>query len=324
MTPPMFAVSFSSPGFLVLLLLAPLLVFAHLEAQRRQRRYPVRFTAIDTLAGVLPTGPDWRRHAPAGLLAAALALLAVALAKPERTVEVPIQRASVVLVTDVSRSMQATDVVPSRLDAAREAAQAFTNRVPGGVKVGLVAFSTTAQTLQTPTSRHDEVIRALQGLRPISGTSTGAGLNTALDDLQIREQGRRPPSAIILLSDGVATDNPKGIIAARKAKRLGIPIYTVSLGTPDGEIELQDSTGQTRVLRVPPDPEALAGLARTAGGDAFLAEDSGALNEVYDRLGRLLGTRSEQRQITSVFAGLALLTLLGAVAGALRWGARLP
>jgi Ca-activated chloride channel family protein len=315
------AVSFAEPTFLLVLMLAPLLWLIHVEAGRRARRYPVRFTALDTLTGVLPKGPDWRRHLPAALLAAALAFLALALAKPQRTVAVPVQRASVVLVTDISRSMQALDVAPSRLDAARNAAETFVAKVPPGLRVGLVAFSDGAQTLQTPTADHVEINRALATLRPIAGTSTGAGLKTALEDLRLGDGNRRrPPSAIVLLSDGAATDGAAAFQAAAEARRLRVPIYTVALGTPDGEVTLPDG----RVLSVPPDPEALARIAAISGGEGFLAEDADALNAVYDRLGRQLGTRDERRQVTSAFAGVALVLLLGAVAGSLRWGARLP
>lgn len=313
--------SFASPLALPALLVVPLAIFAHVAAQRRRRRFPVRYTALSTLAAVVGEEPRYKRHVPFALLTLALAALALSLARPERTVAVPVERASVVLVTDVSRSMSATDVSPSRLEAARRAAQRFIDKVPGELRVGLVAFSDGAQTLQTPTTDREVLAGALRTLQPISGTATGAGLRTALDDLQIGldSTARRPPSAIVLLSDGSATDGTAAYEVANEAKRLRVPIYTVALGTPNGTIEL---SGQ--VLRVPPDPEALERIASLSGGEAFEAEDSDQLGAVYNRLGSQLGTKPEQREVTVLFAGAGLLLLAGAMAASLSLGGRLP
>ncbi|MGH2900807.1 MAG: VWA domain-containing protein, partial [Solirubrobacteraceae bacterium] len=261
------------------------------------------------------------RHVPLALFALALAALALSLARPEKTVQVAVQRASVVLVTDVSRSMSATDVSPTRLEAARRAALSFLGKVPGELRVGLVTFSDVAQTLQTPTTEHAAVSAALDTLQPISGTATGAGLATALDDLKVRAgdtSAKRPPAAIVLLSDGSATDGAAADQVAAEAKRLRVPIYTVALGTPDGTITLQG-----RTLSVPPDPDALERIATESGGEAFRAEDSDQLDAVYDRLGSQIGTKPEKREITVVFAGMALLLLAGALVSSLRSGSRL-
>jgi Ca-activated chloride channel family protein len=314
-------VSFQAPLALLCLFAVPLAILVHVSAQRRRRRYPVRFPALATLAAVVPSGPQWTRHVPSALFSVALAALALSLARPQHTVNVPVERASVVLVTDVSRSMSATDVSPTRLEAARRAAQNFLDNVPDELRVGLVSFSDIAQTLQTPTSDRDAVRNALETLQPLAGTATGAGLRTALDDLKIRADtsARRPPAALVLLSDGSATDGQAADEVAAEAKRLRVPIYTVALGTPDGTITLQ---GQ--VLRVPPDPEALKRIASASGGEAFRAEDSDQLDAVYNRLGSQIGTKPEKREITAAFAGLALLMLGGAVASSLRLGGRLP
>jgi Ca-activated chloride channel family protein len=314
-------VSFQAPLALLCLFAVPLAILVHVSAQRRRRRYPVRFPALATLAAVVPSGPQWTRHVPFALFSVALAALALSLARPQHTVNVPVERASVVLVTDVSRSMSATDVSPTRLEAARRAAQNFLDNVPDELRVGLVSFSDIAQTLQTPTTDRDAVRNALETLQPLAGTATGAGLRTALDDLKIRADtsARRPPAALVLLSDGSATDGQAADQVAAEARRLRVPIYTVALGTPDGTITLQ---GQ--VLRVPPDPEALKRIASASGGEAFRAEDSDQLGAVYDRLGSQIGTKPEKREITAAFAGLALLMLGGAVASSLRLGGRLP
>jgi Ca-activated chloride channel family protein len=313
--------SFASPIALLCLFAVPLAVLAHVAAQRRRRRYPVRFTALSTLAAVAGAEPQWRRHVPLALFALALAALSLSLARPERTVQVPVQRASVVLVTDVSRSMSATDVSPTRLEAARQAALSFLGKVPEALRVGLVTFSDVAQTLQTPTTDHDAVNDQLDTMQPISGTATGAGLRTALDDLKVGgdTSARRPPAALVLLSDGSATDGAAADIVASEAKRLRVPIYTVALGTPDGTITLR---GQT--LNVPPDIDALKRIASESGGQAFRAEDSDQLDAVYDRLGSQIGTKPEKREITSYFAGAALLLLGAALVSSLRLGGRLP
>ena len=314
--------SFVSPLALLVLFAVPLALLAHVAAGRRRRRYPVRFPALATLAAVAAPEPRWSRHLPFGLLALAIAALAISLARPEKTVQVAVERASVVLVTDISRSMSATDVSPTRLEAARGAAESFLGKVPGELRVGLVAFSDSAQTLQTPTTDHDAVRSALGTLQPIAGTATGAGLGTALNDLKVRagdNSARRPPAALVLLSDGSATDGGAADRVAEQARRLRVPIYTVALGTPDGTIEIQG-----RTLRVPPDPDALERIATTSGGQAFRAEDSDQLDAVYDRLGSQIGTKPEKREISSSFAGAALLLLGAALVSSLRLGGRLP
>ena len=224
----------SSP--LLCLFAVPLAILAQLAAQRRRRRYPVRFPALATLAAVVAPEPQWRRHLPLALFALALAALAISLAKPERTVQIPVERASVVLVTDVSRSMSATDVSPTRLEAARQAALTFLDKVPkAAARRPRQRTRTPPQTLQTPTTNHDAVSAALESLQPISGTATGAGLRTALDDLKVGSDtsAQRPPAALVLLSDGSATDGAAADIVAAEAKRLHVPIYTVALGTDE-------------------------------------------------------------------------------------------
>jgi Ca-activated chloride channel family protein len=313
--------SFASPIALLCLFAVPLAIAAHVMAGRRRRRYPVRFPALATLAAVAAPEPRWSRHLPFALFALAVAALAISLARPEKTIQVAVERASVVLVTDVSRSMSATDVSPTRLEAARRAALSFVDKVPEQLRIGLVAFSDVAQTLQTPTTEHAAVKDALDTLQPISGTATGAGLEAALSDLKVRggdSSARRPPAAIVLLSDGSATDGAAADDVAAEAKRLRVPIYTVALGTPDGTITLQG-----RTLRVPPDPDALERIATASGGEAFRAEDADQLDAVYDRLGSQIGTKPEKREITALFAGIALLLLAGAVVSSLRLGSRL-
>lgn len=335
--------SFQSPVYLLALAAIPLVLWAYQEAQRRRRADAVRFTGLATLASVMPSRPGVRRHVPPVLYLLAVAALALALARPEISVSVPRDRASIVLTTDVSGSMMATDVSPDRLSAARAAANTFIDEVPDRVRIGLVSFSNTATVLQRPTTDRDPVREALASLRPQGGTATGEALRTSLQALQddpltdppaaapdaggtpgTTRPARRPPSAIVLLSDGTSTSGQDPVVAAREAKRLGVPVYTIALGTPSGEIELLDSFGQPRTIAVPPDPEAMRAIARASGGQFFDAPDSDDLKTVYERLGSRLGTVQEQRDLTRAFAGGGLLLLLAGGGLSLLWLGRLP
>lgn len=301
--------SFASPIGLLALLALPLGALALWAARRRRRREALRFPALDTLAGVLPARPQWRRWLPAALSALAVAALALALAKPQRTVAVPVEEASVMLVSDASGSMAATDVDPTRLDAARAAAHTFLDEVPGSVRLGLVGFSSVPHTILRPTHDRDTLGETLDGLVADGGTATGDALAEALTALEPEREGaRRPPSAILLLSDGATTDGRDPVEVAREAARLRIPIYTVALGTPEGELP----GGPRGAVPVPPDPETMREISRVSGGEAYTAEDGDELRGIYQRLGSQIGTRSRKREMTAGFAGAGLVLLLAA------------
>ena len=312
--------SFASPVFLLTLLLVPAGFAAARAARSRRRRYAVRFPATATVIAVLDRGPQWRRFVPPALLALSVAALALALARPERTIAVPIEEANVVLVSDASGSMAATDVAPTRLDAAREAALAFMKKVPQQLRVGLVGFSSVPHTVLRPTLDRETLAVTLSGLQSSGGTATGDALAVALDTLAPEEDKRkRPPSAIILLSDGKTTEGRDPIEVAREAARLRIPVYTVALGTPDGVV----AGGLGGFIPVPPDPETLRQMSRVSGGQAFEVEDGDELQGVYEKLGSSVGTRPDQQELTAGFAGGGLLLLLAAFGTSLYWRARL-
>jgi Ca-activated chloride channel family protein len=315
-------VSFASPGWLLALLLVPLLAAAYLLAQRRRRRYAVRFANFPALAAAVPPTPGWRRHLPPVLLAAALAALALALAKPERTVSVARDNASILLILDTSGSMSATDVQPDRLDAARSAANKFLDQVPKPVQVGLVSFAATATILQAPTTDRQAVRDGLTTLEANGGTATADAIETGLRALDPGKGKRRPPSAIVLLSDGKATSGSDPVAAAGVARRLHVPITTIAFGTPDGVIEQRTPFGDLQRLAVPPDPEALKAIAKTSGGRFFEVQDAGRLNSVYQSLGSQLGSRKVQREITAAFAGGALVLLLAGGGLSMLWFGR--
>jgi len=310
--------SFAAPLFLLGLLAIPLLLAAAALARRRPRRYEVRLPSVPTLAAVAPAAPRWRSWLPTGLLCLALAGLVLALARPEATVAVPVERAAVMLVMDGSGSMAAQDVAPNRLEAARSAAQRFLDEVPEDLQVGYVDYSDAPHAVTRPTAERAEVQGALAALRADGGTATGEALRAAVDALRpANGDERRPPAAIVLLSDGATTIGRDPVEVARGA---GVPIHTVALGTAAGTVTTPDG----RVQAVPPDPEALREVAAVSGGQAFAAEDAGALDAVYERLGSQVGTRPETREVTAGFAAAGLALLLAAVGFSRRFAGRLP
>ena len=318
--------SFASPLLLLSLLALPVLALAYRWIRRRPARYAVRFPGTPVLGELVRARPSWRRHLPAAIALLALAALAVALARPRATVAVPVERASVVLVTDVSRSMRATDVEPTRLDAARSAAEAFLERVPDELQVGAVAFSSAPHSVLAPTHDRERIRAHLESLSADGSTATGDGLEQALALLSGDERSesgrerRRPPAAIVLLSDGKRTTGSDPVDVARDARSARVPIYTVSLGTEAAVI--QGDTGLP--LPVPPDPETMARIASASGGKSFDVSEAGELDSVYEGLGSQLATRPEQRDITAAFAAGGLVLLASAAAISLRAGGRLP
>jgi Ca-activated chloride channel family protein len=301
----------------------PLALLAYQASRRRGSRYAVRYTAVPALKVAAAVVPAWRRHLPAALALAALAALVLALAKPQKTVAVPVERASIMLVTDHSRSMSATDVEPDRLSAAQRAARTFLNQLPDQVRVGAVAFSDTPDAVQAPSANHDDARRIVDGQVADGATATGAALEVAIDALKNDKQnGKRPPSAIILLSDGKTTVPPDPVPVARTAGQLKIPIFTVALGTRDATVPNPNPFGTP--LLVAPDPETLRQIAQVSGGRAFTAEDSDSLKSIYKTLGSQLGTKTQKKQITATFAIGGLVLLLGAAFSSLRWAGRLP
>ena len=311
--------SFVSPGFLAALALVPLALIAHSAARRRARRYAVRYPGVATLAPLLPRVSSWRRLLPLTLFLASLAMLALALARPHATVAVPKEQASIVLVTDVSRSMLAEDVDPSRLEAARSAAQRFLEEVPEEALVGAVAFSTDPHTVEPPSDDHGRIEDLIDALSADGGTAAGDALAVALGLVDGRPEDR-PPAAILLLSDGETTTGRDPLPVARRAGRLGIPIHTVALGTRTATITTPDGT----LIPVPPDPEAMRRIAQLSGGRAFQVADADELGGLYEDLGSRVATEEELREITGAFAAGGIVLLMAAAALGTRATARLP
>jgi Ca-activated chloride channel family protein len=239
-------------------------------------------------------------------------------------VAVPLNTASIMLANDTSGSMAATDVAPSRLRAAQRASTSFLASVPGSVRVGLVEFNSKVAVLQSPTSDHTLVRSAIGQLRVTGGTAIGDAIRTSLRLLTSGKGtgAKKPPAAIVLLSDGASDVGSDPLAAARQAAADHIPIYTVVLGTPGGTVT-EKRAGGTVTVPVPPDPQQLQQIARLSHGQAFTATDATKLNTVYQRLGAQLGHKKVKHEITASFAGGGLILLLLGSAGSLAWFGRL-
>ena len=304
--------SFQSPWLLVGLALIPALCVAYVFTERRRRRAAAAFASPRVAVSAVPRSPGWRRHLPLCLAGLATAALIAALARPQVSVAVPSEQATIVLAMDHSGSMMATDVAPSRLEAAKDAGEAFLDEVPDRVRVGGVVFNHRAQAVSSPTTDRGEVRSALEAaMTPSGGTATGDALATSL--AMIRSQ--KAPGAIVLLSDGKATHGQDPLPIADEAKKAGVPVYTVALGTASGTLPNGDA--------VPPDVDTLRQIAERSGGEAFTADQSDALSAVYEQLGSEVATKMEKREVTSAFAGGAAILLLMGGGLSLRWFRRL-
>lgn len=307
--------SLDKPIFLLVLLLIPVGILAARAAQSRRRKLAIRLPTTATIAALLPREATWKRVIPGTLMAASVVALALALARPQVSVDVPVERASVMLVVDASGSMRSTDVAPTRLDAARKAVDTFLDEAPPQMRVGLLSFSSAVETIQSPTTDHDSVREAAASIDAGGGTATGTALEEALERIEKDRAVDQAPAAILLLSDGAASEGEDPIGVAQRAQTDGIPISTIALGTPAGTVQL---TPGGYAQPVPPDPETMAQIARISGGETFEATDADQLRGVYEKLGSKLGTEEQDREATAAFAAAGALLLFGGLAGAVR------
>lgn len=317
--------SFSSPLVLLALLLVPALIAWYAVLQRRRGRAAEVFVVAALVPSVAPRRPRWRRHAPMAAFAVAIAILIVAAARPQRTVAVPINSAAIMLANDVSNSMKATDVKPTRLAAAQQAAKRFVAGVPAQMQVGQMSFARRPVILQTPTTDHALVQSAIAGLAPGGGgTAIGETITTALRTLTALKStsGKRIPSAIVLLSDGASNVGESPLAAARQAKSDHVPIYTIALGTGGGTIAVTRH-GQTVTTPVPVSSQELAQIATLSGGHAYTAANAAGAKAVYAHLATQLGHKKVKRELTAGFAGGGLALLLVGSGLSLLWFGRL-
>ena len=333
--------SFGHPLLLLTLLVVPLAILAFRFAERRRMRYAIRYTNLDVLASVA-RGRPWRRYVPAALFLLALATLCVGVARPHVTTLVPKDRATVILVIDVSGSMEAEDVQPSRLAAAQQAVRTFLKRVPSRIRVGLIAFAGDPQVAMQPTTDRELLSQSIESIGTFpafGGTAIGDALAAAVELGQQAVAGvqgafasaRAVPAgttkglvSILFLSDGHQTRGElQPLEGAARAHAAGIPVYTVALGTPGGVLK-RDFGGFQRTIPVPPDPATLRAIANDTGGKFYEARNAGALEDAYAKLGSRLGRAPGKTEVTYGFlAGAAGLLLAAGLLSAL-WSPRLP
>jgi Ca-activated chloride channel homolog len=345
-------VTFERPLLLLTLLVVPLAVALYVLAERRRMRYAIRFTNLDVLASVAG-GRYRRRFVPLALFLLALAALCIGMARPRHTTLVPRDRATVILVIDVSRSMEAKDVKPNRIGAAAAAIRTFLDRVPDRLQVGLIAFAGDPAVASPPTTNHDLVRQSLQTIEwfpSFGGTAIGDALAAAV---KLGQQAVGGPSgnlasataaapetqtqglvSILFLSDGAQTRGDlEPLEGADLAKAAGIPVYTVALGTPNGVLNFGPGGGGGggfpgqfggRRVPVPPDPETLRAIAVRTGGQFFAAQSAKSLQSAYSKLGSRLGRKPGQSEITYGFLAAAALLLVAAGLLSALWSPRLP
>ncbi len=325
--------SFEAPALLAVLVLVPLVGIGYWLLQRRPSRYAVRYSNLEVLAAVAGRRRTWKRHVPAALLLLSLGALGIAFARPTVTVDAPDERASVVLVVDVSGSMRAQDVQPTRLAAAKQAMVSFLKNAPDSLRVGIVAFSNEPQVVVSPTLDRQQLTDGIDLLEPAFGTALGDALARSVElartttattgqasTAPVKDAEGKALASILLLSDGFQT---RGLLSpgqgAERARAAGIPVFTIALGTEGGT-----SVDREQVIPVPPDRETLAAIAEYTGGQSFDAETAGALKDVYQGLGSRVGRREKPREVTSAFVAAGALLLVGAVGAAMVVAPRLP
>jgi Ca-activated chloride channel family protein len=328
-------VTFLESGRLLLLALPLAAAIAYLVVMRRRERYALRFTNVELLDKVAPDRPGWRRHAPALALLLGMTALVVAVARPATAVQVPREQAIVTLTVDVSLSMEADDVDPTRIDAAQDAARNFIELAPEDLEIGVVAFAGTAVPVLAPTVDRAAAQRAVDRLELGEGTAIGEGiyaavalLDTRLGDLGDDQESEPevdpddesdPAAAIVVLSDGETTMGRPDLDAAEEAAGQGFPVYAISFGTSAGEVIIEGD-----IIPVPVNEGALREVADITGGEFSEAATSAELQAILDDLGSRVALEEETREITDWFAGVGLVLTLLAAAGSLLWFSRLP
>ena len=315
--------SFISPLRLLLFLPVLALLGFYLVQAIRRSQYAVRFSDVSLLASVAPRRPAWwKRHLPAALLLLSLLAMVISLGRPTATQRIPRERATVVMAIDVSNSMNADDVSPSRLEAAKAGAQAFIDRLPPRLNLGLVAFDGTASVLVSPTTDRQAVRSAIGTLELGPGTAIGDAVAASLDAIAAvpGEPGQPPaPGRIVLLSDGETTRGLPNSTAAQQALAKNVPVSTIAYGTQDGEVTIQG-----RTIGVPVNKQALEQLADETHGASYTAETGDELKDVYSDIGSSIGYDKREVEIGRWFVGAALLLGLVSAALSVLWSSKLP
>ncbi|MEU1549835.1 MULTISPECIES: VWA domain-containing protein [Nocardia] len=321
-------------GFLAVI---ALIALGYVLVQRTRRKHMLKFTNMELLEKVAPSRPSPFRHVAVALLLVGLVFLTVAAAGPTAVKKVPRNRATVMLVMDVSLSMEATDVAPSRIQVAKQAGKEFVDGLPEGVNIGFVTFAGTASVMVSPTTNHESVKAAIDNVRLAERTATGEGIHTALQAIQtlatVLGGGQQPPPArIVLMSDGKQTvpnftdfDNPRHeYVAARLAKSKNIPISTISFGTAWGVVEIPREDGSRDRVEVKVDDDAMREIARLSGGEFYTAASLDELTKVYNTLEEQIGFELTRGDASRPWLLLGLLLIATGIITGLLYRQRLP
>lgn len=322
--------NFLSPWRLALLAVILVMLVGYVLLQRRRKTYAVRLASAELASSIMPNRPGWRRHATAVVFLLAASTLVVGFARPTRQVEVPRERATVIVAIDVSLSMQAADVDPNRLAAAQTAANRFIDELPPTLNVGIVGFAGSASVLVPPTTDRALAHRAIDNLRLDESTAIGEAIFISLEALANTppdESGEPPPARIVLLSDGTTTVGRTDGSAAAAAVEAGVPVSTIAFGTATGTIIYDDPTTEfveQDVIPVPVGNDNLQAIADATNGAFFSATSLDELDAVYADIGSAIGFETVDREITDWFVGAGLIALLLSSALSLFWFQRLP
>lgn len=329
--------NFAAPIWLGFLAVVLLLALGYLLVQRSKHRRMLRFSNMEQLEKVAPNRPSFWRHLPMVLVIIGIVFATIGAAGPTAEKKVPRNRATVVLVMDVSLSMEATDVSPNRLQVAQEAAKNFAEGLTPGINLGLVTYAGTASVLVSPTTDRGSVKAAIDNIKLAERTATGEGIHTALQSIEtlasvLGGSETPPPARIVLMSDGKQTvpdfedvDNPRHeFVAARLAKTKKIPVSTISFGTKWGVVEIPREDGGTDQVDVPVDDEAMQEIARLSGGEFYTASSLQELSSVYDTLEEQIGYEVTRGDASRPWWLLGLLATVAGVVAALVLRQRLP
>ncbi len=339
--------SFVWPEFLLSLMALPLLVALYWWLLHRRKKTTVRFAALGLVKLAAGKGPGWRRHVPPLLLLLALATLLIASARPSAKVTLPLQQETIILAMDVSGSMRASDVQPSRMVAAQEAAKAFLTDLPRNVRVGVVSFAGTAAVVQPPTQNREDIVAAIDRFQLQRGTAIGSGIvlslatifpDAGIDLSQVTGQRNMPSdpndkapkdftpvppgsftsAAIVLLTDGQRTTGPDPLDAAKMAADRGVKVYSVGIGTKEGETIGFEGWS----MRVRLDEETLKNVANVTRAEYFYAGTADDLKKVYQSLSSRLVVEKKETEITALFAALGAALVVIAAGLSVWWFGR--